>query len=122
MRLVAPTLEGLFAEAGRALAELTLGAGDLPLPTGDPEFVTLQSTDRDALLVDWIDELIFRTERSGRIYVEFQFQRLTDKTLGALIRGAEPRELRTVVKAATFHGLHIKEDAYGFSCTVVVDV
>lgn len=121
IRLVAPTLAGLFIEAGRALAELTFGSNDFP-PAGDTEFVSLKSTDRDALLVDWINELIFHTETTGKVSVEFEFQRLTDTALEALIRGIEPRELRTVVKAATFHGLHIKEDAHGFSCTIVLDI
>jgi SHS2 domain-containing protein len=122
MRLVAPTLEGLFTEAERALAEITLGESKLPPPAGDPEIVSLHSTDRDALLVDWIDELIFRTERTGKVYVEARFERLSDASLAAHIRGAAPRELRTVVKAATYHGLEIKEDKNGFSCTVVLDI
>lgn len=121
IRLVAPTLDGLFIEAGRALAELTLGSNEFP-SAANTEFVSLKSTDRDALLVDWMNELIFHTETTGKVYVKFEFQRLTDKALEALIRGAEPSELRTVAKAATFHGLHIKEDAHGFSCTIVLDI
>jgi SHS2 domain-containing protein len=122
LRLSAPTLESLFAEAGRALAELTFGEGPLPPPTGAPVRVTLDSVDRDALLVDWLNELVYRTETMGQLFVAFELERLEGASLVASIRGAEVESLRPLVKAATLHGVHITEQSHGYEATVVLDI
>jgi SHS2 domain-containing protein len=116
----APTLPALFMEAGRGLAEVLVED-----PIGTPrldEKVSLRARDRDALLVAWLDELIFRAETRGRVYGAFRIDRLTDHVLEGAIGGQEPQTWRTAVKAATFHGLHIDEGPDGFSASVVLDV
>jgi SHS2 domain-containing protein len=120
LRVEAPSLEELYVEAGRALSELMLPLASHPV--GDRERVTVEAIDRDALLVDWINELIFRTETEHRVFVEFQFERLTDRFLSAWVRGVELAETRTPIKAATLHDLHITEHDHGFSVTVTLDV
>ena len=127
LHVEAPSLEELFAEAGRALAELILPNAfradtSLELESADPELVTIEATDRDALFADWINELIFRGETEHRVFVEFRFERLTDRHLHAWVRGVELAEPPTPVKAATLHDLYITEYAHGFSVTVTLDV
>ena len=65
---------------------------------------------------------IYRTERSGRIYRELKVERIEGERLVASVRGGEMTEPGTPVKAATLHGLHIREDADGFQVEVVLDV
>ncbi|MHB8874333.1 MAG: archease [Myxococcaceae bacterium] len=120
VRIEAATLPELFAEAGRALAELLT---DSPRPpSGSAEEVTVQAADRDALLVEWLDELIFRSETRRKVYGGISVVRASDTELVALIRGSEPERLKTAVKAATFHNLRIAEHAGRLSATVVLDV
>jgi SHS2 domain-containing protein len=121
IRLFAPTLAELFAEAGRALMEVMDGAPPAG-PIGPGERVALSAADRDALLVDWLNELIYRVETGRRLYREFAIQQLTDEELIASIRGTPAPRLRTLVKAASFHGLRIDEADAGFTATVVLDV
>ncbi|MRG95570.1 archease [Polyangium spumosum] len=121
--LCAPTLPELFAEAGRALAELAVGEGTpLPEPTGEPVSISLTSVDRDALLVDWLNELVYHTEVDARAYVTFRFDELDQDHLVAQVRGAEVPGLRPLVKAATLHDVHITEDSNGYSVRVVLDI
>ncbi|HVK65583.1 MAG TPA: archease [Polyangium sp.] len=121
--LFAPTLPELFAEAGRALAELAVGEGaPLPEASGEHVPVSLHSVDREALLVDWLNELVFRTEVDARVYVDFHFDELTADHLVARVRGAVVPDLRPLVKAATLHDVHITEDSHGYSVHVVLDV
>jgi len=120
MRLEAPTLEALFIEAALALAEVMGARGTAP--EGEPERVELRAIDRDALLFEWLNELIFRAETEHEIFTEVRVERLEGGELDARIRGERAPELRTVVKAATFHGLHITEGKGGFSAAVVLDV
>ncbi|MBI3185869.1 MAG: archease [Myxococcales bacterium] len=120
VRLEAPSLEGLFAEAGRALAELL--AGEPPVPKGQAERVQLEAPDRQTLLADFVNELIFLSETRKKVYSELEVERVEGGALSARVRGAEPDSLRTAVKAATFHRLEISEGPGGYSATLVLDV
>lgn len=124
LRIEAPTIEALFAEAGRGLAELlAAGSAGVPPASGEPERVTLRTRDRDALLVDWLNELIFRSETERRIFSEVEVERVAGGALSATIRGSEPaEEIRTLVKAATMHDVRIEESEHGVSAVVVFDV
>lgn len=118
--LAADSLGDLFAEAGRALAEVMAGAP--PPPDGAPQRVALRARDRAALLVAWLDELLFLADRDKKVYGDIHIERLTGDELVAAVRGAPVSELRTQVKAATFHDLRIVEGADGVSATVILDV
>ena len=122
LRIDAPTLAELFAEAGRALAQLACGERPPPPPQGEARPVHVRSHDRAALLVDWLNELIFHTETEDQVFSEFRFERLTDRDLDARIRGARAPEMRSLVKAATLHDLKLTETPHGPSATVVLDV
>jgi len=122
LRVSAPTLAELFAEAGRALAMLACGGRPPPSPEGEARPVSLRSHDRAALLVDWLNELIYYTEAKGKVWSEFRFTRLTDRDLDASIRGARAPEMRPPVNAATPRDLKVTETPQGASATVVFDV
>ncbi len=122
IRLSAPSLAELFAEAGLALAEVTWGCPELPPAGASGEVVSLAAPDRDALLVDWLNELIYRGERDRRLFTKFAMEKVTERDLVARAYGAEVPELRTLVKAATFHRLRIEETTGGVAATVILDV
>lgn len=119
MSLSAPSLELLFAEAARGLAELLSGTPFLPPPAGPHEPVVLRSLDRNALLVDWLNELLFRYETKRRLFVEFTFVHLSDRELSAFARGADATGFRTIIKAAVLHGQMITEHAHGGVSAIV---
>ena len=120
IRIEASSLPELFAESARALAEVMLGrpAGG----SGDYEQVWVKAPDREALLVAWLDELIFQAERDHKVYGDVEVQRITDGEMDAAIRGEPVSDLKTQVKAATFHGLEIIDTPKGVAATVVLDV
>jgi SHS2 domain-containing protein len=121
LRVVARSLPELFAQAGLALAEL-MAEQRGNISSESKEAVAIQAPDREALLVEWLNELIFRAETKQKIYDELQIDYLSDRELRAQIRGAFPHGLRTAVKAATFHGLKIAPVGDGYCATVVLDV
>ncbi|MBI2896568.1 MAG: archease [Deltaproteobacteria bacterium] len=110
----------LFAEAGRALAEV-MGQPGAPSRM-EPQRIAVQASDREALLVEWLNELVFRSERTGELFPDLTVDEITDRALRATIRGSEVRESRSQVKAATFHALRIEEGPTGLTATVVLDV
>ncbi len=121
IRLDAPSLPALFAEAGRALAELMHGTALEP-PTGWSDEVVVTAGDREALLVQWLNELIFRSEVAKVLFTEFEITHLSDHKLAATLRGTRLERLRNPVKAATYHGLSITEHAGAFGAKVILDV
>lgn len=148
IRLWARSLAELFEEAARALGD-AMGGGarlleaslieedtDSPEPEEpDPEAyrpdltapptverVTLEASDPEALLVDWLNELIFRAETGRKIFAEARIERIDDRSLAAEITGRPAPLGRTFVKAATFHGLHIEEVPGGLSASVLLDI
>jgi SHS2 domain-containing protein len=120
IRLEADSPPELFAESARALAEVMLGR---PAAASGPyEHVWVKAPDREALLVAWLDELIFRAERDHKVYGDVQIQRVADGEMDAAVRGEPAGDLKTQVKAATYHGLAIVDTPTGVTATVVLDV
>lgn len=120
VRIAAPTVAALFAEAGRAFAELV--CGDLPPASGDPERVVLRGRDRESLLVALLDELVFRAEVDGRVFPDVRVTLRSDRELEATLRAAPDARPLSHVKAATLHDLAIVEARDGVSATIVLDV
>jgi len=120
VRLSAPSFEGLLVQAGQALAELL--ADEAPGELQEVERVELRDVDREALLVHWVDELIFLSETRKRIYSWFRVASASEREVVAEVRGWPAARVRTAVKAATFHGLEVVEGPGGFSAEVVLDV
>lgn len=121
IRIEARSLPELFVEAGRALAEAMHGS-PLAFPSGWSEDVVVTAGDREALLVEWLNELVLRSEIAKVLFTDFEITHLSDRQLVAVIRGTRVERLRNPVKAATYHGLSIVERADGVTATVILDV
>jgi SHS2 domain-containing protein len=122
MTIAAATLPELFAEAGRALAELQLGSVPAPPPDGPRVAVQVRAPDRAALLVEWLNELVFRTDVHHAVFTAFDVQRAEAHEVVAEIRGVPEPALRGEVKAATLHEARVEEGSDGFTAHVVLDV
>jgi protein archease len=121
LRIDAPTLPSLFAEAGRALVE-AMDATPLADAAGCDDEVVVNAQDREALLVEWLNELVFRSEVAKALFTEFEITHLSDRQLVAVIRGTRVERLRNPVKAATYHDLSITERVGGLTAKVILDV
>lgn len=123
IRLEAPSLAELFAEAARALAVVMGGDAVLERPGESTERVKLGATDPEALLVGWIDELVYLSETKQRLFPHAAVERASGTEIVAIVEGVVVPHLVTQVKAATYHGLHVITGADGsVSARVIVDV
>jgi SHS2 domain-containing protein len=84
--------------------------------------VEVQGFDRETLLVNWLNELLYLQEKHDETYSEFNIGEISETRLRARIRGRHSRGATRMIKAVTFHGLEIKRTAEGWEATVVVDV
>jgi SHS2 domain-containing protein len=121
LRIDAPCLLEVFVEAARALAEV-MHWTPLDVPAAWNDEVVVDAADREALLVEWLNELVFRSEVSKVDFTGIEITRLSDRQLAATIRGTRVERLRNPVKAATYHGLSIADRAGEVTAKVILDV
>jgi len=117
----AKTCEALFAEAGRALAELMLGDSKVPAG-GERQAVAVEARDRAALLVEWLNELIFLSESKKQVFPRVEVERATETSVSGAVWGVAPELLAVPVKAATFHEVVVEEAGGEWRASVVLDV
>ena len=112
---------GLAAEAGRALGFLMLRGAPAAV-AGPARVLEVSSVDREALLVDWLNEILFVAETQRWVPVEFEVAESSPTRLRVAARGVPVAEVPSSVKAATFHGLRVEERDGLFRAEVIFDV
>lgn len=117
LRVEAPSEELVFQDTMKALAELLNEGGAGPEVTRQ---IQLEAPDRAALLVAWLEELLFLAETEGLVPTEVELVR-RNTHLEATVHGriGEPRPL---VKGITYHGLEVEKVAGSWRAQVVIDV
>ena len=122
LRLWAPSVRELFAEAGNAFAELALGRGPYREPTSS-RTLDVQAPDDGALLVELLNELLYRADAEHWFATRFGLVELEPGRLRILARGHEELDLEAPAKAATLHGVRIERAGDGgVRATVILDV
>ena len=108
----------VFAEAARGLAELL---GDDARGEERRVAVSLEASDRPALIADWLGELVYLAEAESFLPERVESLELADGSLRATVVGRRgvPRHL---VKAVTYHGLELAVDGDAWRARVVLDV
>jgi SHS2 domain-containing protein len=124
IRAWGPDLPAVFRQAARALWSLLVESTSVePRKTVG---VSVGAGERDALLVAWLNELLYLYETQGLIGTDCAIRSMTDMGLSAEVWGeAVDRARHTIVshvKAATYHQLHVGRTASGWEARVVVDV
>jgi SHS2 domain-containing protein len=124
LRVRAPDLDTLFAEAGQALfSAIVEGLGTVrPLQRID---VRLTGEEREYLLFDWLKELLYHWDGEHLLFGRFEV-RVSDTGLAGSAWG-EPLDparhnLEHEVKAITYHGLRVEQTADGWLAEVIVDI
>jgi SHS2 domain-containing protein len=116
LELDAPTLEGVLAEAARALGEL-LGDGGGAVARRE---VSATAGDDAALLAAWLEELVFLAETEGFVPCDAEVAVTgtvaTGTVLGVL--GSPPH----LVKAVTYNELELRPEGGGWVGRAVLDV
>lgn len=118
VQIEAGTEEAVFADALHALTELL--ADDIGGEQVLRE-VAVDGQERTALLVAWLDELVYLAETEDLVPEDTRRIELSDRGLAATVRchRGSPRHL---IKGATYHRLSFERSGQGFRATVVLDV
>jgi len=84
------------------------------------------SEDRDSLLVDWLNELIYCFDSKHVLFKRFDIESLTHSALRATCYGEDfdpnKHEIKIGVKAATYHMLRLDTDESGYRAQIILDI
>ncbi|WP_240907044.1 archease [Paludisphaera rhizosphaerae] len=126
LRIEADDLDDVFRTAAEGLFDVVT-ADRSTIEPREEEIVELGSDSPAHLLVDWLNELIFRIETRHALYGRFDVSVAPDgRSLTATIAG-EPIDpdrhvLDHEVKAATYHGLVLEPAGDSWRAEVIVDI
>ena len=124
LRIWAPELTELFAEAARALFSIIVENPDAVRPLQEREFA-IEGEELDYLLFDWLNELLYTFDTKHILFVEFDIE-MVEHGIRARVRG-EPidhkrHHLEHEVKAITYHGLKVERAGDRWMAEVIVDI
>ena len=117
------TLEEVFAAAAYGMFSLIVDMEDVE--EREEKEIQISSSDRESLLVEWLNEFIYLFDVEKMIFRRFDFSHLDDTSLHAFAFGErlDPKrhKVKLGIKAATYHMLKVeKED--GYVARVIFDI
>jgi SHS2 domain-containing protein len=116
-------LKQAFVNAAKGLSSLITSLGDVNEALHRD--IELSAADRESLLVDWLNELVYYFDTEGLIFKRFEISQLNNSHLKARGYGEKvdsaKHKLKTGVKAATYHMLKI-ENNNGYRVQVIFDI
>ena len=126
IRVQGRSLAEMFANAAYGMACQMAGH---PASTGTDAVgetieltIELTAYDAETLLVTWLGELLYLSEREECVFTEFDMVEVTASRLQAVVRGGPAATHRRHIKAVTFNDLDIVHTDAGYETTIVFDV
>jgi len=117
-------IKQLFSNAALALFSLITEVGSINEKLR--RHVEIVSEDKDSLLVEWLNELIYLFDAEHVLFRRFDIESLTNNQLKATCYGEDfdplKHKIRTEVKAATYHMLKINRNNRGYEVQILFDV
>jgi riboflavin kinase/FMN adenylyltransferase len=120
IRAYGQDLNELFANAACGMFSLL---SDLDgLVTTTEHAVAVNGLDRESLLVNWLNELLYLHDTTGEVLLDFDIEEMSDTGLQATVRGTHLAQARIEIKATTYHDLKIEKTEGRYAATIVFDV
>ena len=119
MTIRAETLEELFVEAARVVSSQCGRTAGEPGPW---QTIRIAEPNHALLLVDWLNDLIGRSEIEQRAFSDVLALRLHNGRLTAEVRGPRVVAWTSPLKAATMHGLKLEREGPRWKAEVLFDV
>jgi SHS2 domain-containing protein len=126
LRVVGEDLSDLFQSAAIGLFDVIVANREV-IRAQETEHIVLTADSTEDLLLQWLNELIFRCETRHRLYGGFAVAiDVTGCGLEATISGEPIDRTRHLldheVKAATRHGLFVKRGDTGWVAELILDI
>ncbi len=86
------------------------------------EETNIESADLKSLFVDWLNEILYRSELNKKVYLDFEVKKFSETKIEAQMAGLKVEEKLIEIKAATYHDLEIKKVDDHWEAVVVFDI
>lgn len=118
------SLEELFVHGGEAFSEAIVALESVEERM--ERSIEVQADALDCLMVTWLSELLYLFDTERLVFKSFQVNRVEDNQLEAKARGEvlDParHEIKSVIKAVTYHQLYVEEREGGWEAQVIFDI
>ena len=118
------TLPELFTNAAAGMESLLVAPEQIE--TRISREVNAEGHDLVALLISWLNELIFLFDTEYLLLKQFTINSLTDTHLSATVSGepydATRHDLSSAIKAVTWHEASVESDDDGYKASVILDI
>lgn len=115
----AADLPTLFSESARGMYELS-GLALASVPVMERNF-TCTAPDPEMLLVSFLSELIFTLEQEKTGFFEYMVS-IVGSRLDVKMKGSPVVSINKIIKAVTYHNLHIQRTGKGYETEIVFDI
>jgi len=124
LEATAATCEELFIAAAEGFKAMVFG--DTPVQPAVAQRIEVLADDLPALLVAWLNEILYLCETTGLVPERFRIEHLDERHLSATVMGEtfDPtrHSVERMAKAVTYHKLTVEERVNGWYARVYIDL
>ena len=122
IKIFGKTLEELFKNAALAMAQILKRDPKLRIhPTASKEKMKIKSLGREILLVDFLNEILARSQINKCLYRVSSFK-IQDSSIEAELISYPVESFDEDIKAATYHDLKISQKDGRFEVVILFDI
>lgn len=118
LKIEASTLEELFSVALEGMNAII--KKESVSDGGSKKMIEIKSVDATALLIDFLNEVLYQSHSNGELYIRVDFLEFSDTVLKAEIYGNKVKEFDEDIKAVTYHEAEIIKNEKGDYETIIV--
>ncbi len=121
IKVFGSTKEELFSNAMLGMFEAVepVYSKDAPLISRSVE---TSAKDINALLIDFLNEVLYFCDTNDEAYNRVDIKRLSDTEIEAIIFGRKITGFKEEIKAVTYHGVHLKQVNEIWEVEIIFDV
>ena len=124
IRVWAADVRGIFQEAARALFDIITDLDKIEVHV-DVE-VAVNGLGQEELLVAWLNELLYLYEVEDLLLCDFTITEIDEGSIKGVAMGEEfdedRHDIKTSIKAVTYHQVEITEKDGGWQAQVIFDI
>jgi len=84
--------------------------------------VVVNSFDLNALLVDFLSEVLYLSQVNKEIYIDVVFNKFSDKELEGELKGNKVESFSEDIKGVTYHDLKIEQKNGSYEAVILFDI
>ncbi len=84
--------------------------------------IRIESTDLQALLVDFLSQLLYFCETNREVYEKVSFGELSEKHLFSTLTGKKLKKMGVQIKGVTYHDLEVKQQKDYWEAVILFDI